>query len=146
MTEEAMTTESFGEQAGGSGPVRQGIDRSAGAGRGGSIVFVLLVAGILIGAATGVVLLGGNGSESYILLFLGVLATIGVFSLFAMATGILRTSASQAGNPLVKTVLDGAFDGVVVTDADGRVIYANTAYLDLIGATGPHDARPVERV
>jgi two-component system, cell cycle sensor histidine kinase and response regulator CckA len=146
MTEEAMTTDSFGAETGGSGPPRQAIDRSAGAARSGSIVLVLLVAGILIAAAAGIVLLGRGNSEPFILLFLAVLATIGVFSLFALASGILRTSAAETGSPLIKSVLDDAFDGVVVTDGDGRVIYANTAYLDLIGASGPHDARPVERV
>ena len=32
-------------------------------------------------------------------------------------------------------MVDEAFDGILVTDADGRVIYANAAYLDLIDAT-----------
>ena len=51
-----------------------------------------------------------------------------------------------AGNPLIKTVVDEAFDGILVTDADGRVPYANAAYLDLIDAATPTTMRPVERV
>ena len=43
-------------------------------------------------------------------------------------------------------MVDDAFDGVVVTDRDGRVIYANAAYLDLIDAADANDMRPVERV
>jgi two-component system, cell cycle sensor histidine kinase and response regulator CckA len=43
-------------------------------------------------------------------------------------------------------VVDEAFDGFVVTDGDGRVIYANPAYLDLIDAVDAKDLRPVERV
>jgi two-component system cell cycle sensor histidine kinase/response regulator CckA len=35
---------------------------------------------------------------------------------------------------------------VVVTDGDGRVLYANAAYLDLIDAPDTNDMRPVERV
>ncbi|MGD0025421.1 MAG: PAS domain-containing protein, partial [Xanthobacteraceae bacterium] len=130
----------------GSGPAREAIDRSAGTVRGGSVILVLLVAVMLVAAASGIVLLGRSNAEPYILVFLAVLATIGVFSLFALASGILRLSAAETGSPLVKAVLDGAFDGVVVTDGDGRVIYANAAYLDLIGATGANDMRPVERV
>ncbi len=125
---------------------RAAIDRSAAAGRGGSIGLVLVVAGCLIGAAAGIVLLGRDHPAPYILIFLAALATIGVFSLFALASGILRLASPQAGNPLIRAIIDGAFDGVVVTDGDGRVIYANAAYLDLIGASGPQDARPVERV
>jgi two-component system cell cycle sensor histidine kinase/response regulator CckA len=141
-----MTTDSFGQQANSSAQARSALDRSAAAGRGGSIVLVLLVAGFLIAGAAGIGFLGRERAEPYILIFLAILATIGVFGLFALASGILRLSGSQAGNPLIKAVLDGAFDGVVVTDADGRVIYANAAYLDLIGAADAHDARPVERV
>ena len=43
-------------------------------------------------------------------------------------------------------MVDGAFDGILVTDHAGRVFYANATYLDLIGATGVHDVRPIERV
>ena len=107
---------------------------------------MLLVAGFLIIGAAASCVLGRSNAEPYILDFLAVLATIGVFGLFALASGILRLSSAQSGNPLIKAVLDGAFDGIVVTDGDGRVIYANAAYLDLIGAADARDARPVERV
>jgi len=126
---------------------RAAIDRSAGAAaHGGSVILVLAVAGMVVGAATGIVVLGRSHAEPYILAFLAVLATVGVFSLFAVATGILRLSAREAVSPLIKSVLDDAFDGVLVTDHDGRVVYANTAYLDLIDAVDPQDVRPVERV
>ena len=127
------------------GGTRPSIDRSASASRGGSVVFVLLVAAFLVAAAAGIVFVGGSNAEPYILAFLAVLATIGVFSLFALACGILRLSAAETANPLTKAVVDGAFDAVVVTGADGRVIYANAAYLDLTYASDQHDLRPVER-
>ena len=111
----------------------------------GSIVLVLLVAALLVAAASGIVLVGGSNAEPYILAFLAVLATVGVFSLFALACGILRVSGGAAANPLIKAVVDGAFDGIVVTDHDGRVVYANAAYLDLIDAADANDMRPVER-
>src|SRR5580700_8674853 len=125
---------------------RKAIDRSAATERGGSVMLVLLVAGMLVAAATAIVVLGRSNAEPYILAFLAVLATVGVFSLFALACGILRLSATAAVSPLIKAVVDGAFDGVVVTDADGRVVYANAAYLDLIEASDLNDMRPVERV
>src|ERR1700728_1645095 len=125
---------------------RKAIDRSAATERGGSVMLVLLFAGMLVAAATAIVVLGRSNAEPYILAFLAVLATVGVFSLFALACGILRLSATGAVSPLIKSVVDGAFDGVVVTDADGRVVYANAAYLDLIQAADVNDMRPVERV
>src|ERR1700726_1035967 len=125
---------------------RKAIDRSAATERSGSVMLVLLCAGPLVAAATAIVVLGRSNAEPYILAFLAVLATVGVFSLFALACGILRLSAAGAVSPLIKSVVDGAFDGVVVTDADGRVVYANAAYLDLIEASDASDMRPVERV
>ena len=58
----------------------------------------------------------------------------------------MRFAGREQGNPLLKAVVDGAFDGILVTDQSGRVLYANAAYLDLIGVTDINDVRPIERV
>jgi two-component system, cell cycle sensor histidine kinase and response regulator CckA len=144
MTGQAMTTRM---SRSGADPkqARNGLDRSPRSER-GSIVLVVLVAAMLVGAGTGIVLLGRSNAEPYILAFLAMLATIGVFSLFALACGIMRMSAGEGVSPLIKSVVDGAFDGIVVTDGDGRVVYANAAYCELIGASDQNDMRPVERV
>jgi two-component system, cell cycle sensor histidine kinase and response regulator CckA len=146
MTDEAMTTDGFGERAGGSSPGRAAVDRSGVAGRGGSVTWVLLVAGFLIVGAAFIAVIGRGNAEPYIMVFLAILATVGVFGLFAFASGIMRLAAAPTGNPLIKSVLNSAFDGIVVTDGDSHVIYANAAYLDLIGAAEARDARSVERV
>ena len=143
MTEQAIT-EPFGGEPGGA-PPRPSIDRSTGASRGGSVILVLLVAAMLVAAATGIVVAGNQNAEPYILAFLAALATVGVFSLFALACGLLRFPAAQGVSPLIKSVVDGAFDGIVVTDREGRVVYANAAYLDLTNAADANDMRPVER-
>ncbi len=142
MTDEAMTTDGFSGQAEDPMPVRAVTGRAVGAGR---ILLVLLVAIMLIGAPSAIVLLGRHHGEPYVFVFLAVLATVGVFGLLALASGILRLSAPAVNDPLIQSVLDNAFDAIVVTDQAGRVIYANAAYLDLIGAAEVHDARPVER-
>jgi len=139
-----MTTHGMTESS--AGAARKAVDRSANAARPGSVVLVLLVAAMLVAAAAGIVMLGPSAAEQYILVLLAVLATVGVFSLFALASGILRLPAAEAGSPLIKAVVDDAVDGVVVTDGDGRVLYANAAYLDLIDAPDANDMRPVERV
>jgi two-component system cell cycle sensor histidine kinase/response regulator CckA len=130
------------------GRVRKAVDRSAGAGaaRTGSVILVLAVAAMLVAAATAIVILGRNNAEPYILGLLAVLATIGVFALFAFASGIMALSSREPASPLIKSVIDEAVDGVLVTDNAGRVIYANAAYLDLIDAVDANDMRPVERV
>jgi len=123
--------------------MRRGVDHTE---RGGSIGLVLLVALVLVGAAIGFLFIGRGAADVYILSVLAALATFGVFALFAYASGILRLSDRETGNPVIRAVADEAFDGIVVTDAAGRVLYANAAYLELVDATDPRDVRPVERV
>jgi len=101
---------------------------------------------LLVAAAAGLVYVGRDYAETYIVLLLAALGTVGVFALFALASGIMRFSGRDQGNPVLKAVVDNAFEGVVVTDQGGRVFYANAAYLDLIGAADENDVRPVERV
>jgi len=114
--------------------------------RRGSIALVLLVAVVLIGAAGGLMFIGRDQAEPYVLALLAVLGMVGVFSLFATAAGILQVAGKDHGNPVLTAVADGAVDGIVVTDPSGRVIYANAAYRALTDAVGTDDVRPVERV
>ena len=118
---------------------------AAGVERGGSIAMVLLVAVALVAALSAIMALGGSNAEQYTIAFLAVLASIGVFSLFAFACRILRVRATYRDNPLIKAVVDGTSEAVVVTAKDGRVVYANPAYLDLIEATNGKEIPPVER-
>ncbi len=107
---------------------------------------VLLIVLLLVGAAAGLIYVGPEHAETYILALLAVLGTVGVCALFAMASGIMRLASKVHGNPLLKAVVDNAFEGIVVIDQGGRVFYANPTYLDLIGAADNNDVRPIERV
>jgi two-component system cell cycle sensor histidine kinase/response regulator CckA len=128
------------------GPGRQAFDKSQSAPRSGSVGLVLLVALALVGAAAGLIYIEPPHAGTYILALLALLGTIGIFALFALASGIVQFSSRAQGHPLLKAVVDNAFDGIVVTDQSGRVFYANATYLDLIGATDSNDVRPIERV
>jgi two-component system, cell cycle sensor histidine kinase and response regulator CckA len=110
--------------------------------RRGSITLVLLVAAGLIAAAAGLMLVGG----SYVMFLLAVLGTIGVFSLFALAAGVLRLSGRETSDSMLEHVFEHSQEGIVVIDAGGRVLFANAAYRAIAGATGVHDVRPIERV
>ncbi len=114
--------------------------------RRGSIALVLLVAVLLVVAAAGLMMVGRNAAGPYVTIFLALLAVIGVFAVFALAAGVLRVSARDAGSPMLKNVIDNAYDGVVVTDAAGRVLFANAAYRVFADAVGLEEVRPVERV
>src|SRR4026209_1370053 len=58
-----MSTSGAIEVTASAAAARPAIDRTASAERGGSVLFVLLVAGILVGAATGIVVLGRSNSS-----------------------------------------------------------------------------------
>ncbi len=114
--------------------------------RGGSIGLVLLIAVVLVAAAVGLLQVGRGNTALYILILLAILGTIGVFSLFALASGILRFGTRERDDSEIRGLVDGAFDGILVTDAGGRVLYANEAYRQLIGAANAKEVRPIERV
>jgi two-component system, cell cycle sensor histidine kinase and response regulator CckA len=118
---------------------------SDGGPRAGSIGMVLLVAVVLVAAVVALLFLGRAQAEGYIMALLAGLAMVGVFALFAGAAGILRLNNADATEPLRSAVADGAPDGLLVTDAAGRVLYANPAYLTLVGARNIQEARPIER-
>ena len=152
MTEQLMSVPAISKVPAGSvsgelrgAEVGPAVD-AAGAERGGSIAMVLLVAVALLAALSAIMTLGGSNAEQYTIAFLAVLASIGVFALFAFACGILRVrAAAYRGNPLIKAVVDGTPEAVVVTANDGRVLYANPAYLDLIEAGDSKETQSVER-
>jgi two-component system cell cycle sensor histidine kinase/response regulator CckA len=122
------------------------VDRTQSGRHGGSIGLVLLVAIVLIAAGAGLIVVGRANAEPYLLALLATLAMAGVFLLLALAAGILRLSGKEAVSPIIKSLVDHAPHGLLVTDAGGRVVYANAAYLRLIDAAGADDVRPIERV
>ena len=124
---------------------RASVDRTR-TGHNGGIGFVLLIAVVLVGVGVGLMMIGRPRAEPYILFLLAVLAMFGVFLLFALAAGMLRFPGKDGANPLIRGLVDGASNAILVTDSAGRVVYANAAYLRLIEATSADDVRPVERV
>src|SRR6202012_679261 len=103
-------------------------------------------AGGIGAAAVALMTLGRAQAQPYILGLLALLATVGLFNLFAFAAGIIRFADRAADDPVMSRIADQSYDGLAVTDPRGHVVYSNAAYLALTGATGPQDVRPVERV
>jgi two-component system, cell cycle sensor histidine kinase and response regulator CckA len=114
--------------------------------RSGSIVLVLLVAGMLVAAALALMTIGRAQAQPYILGLLALLAMVGLFNLFAFAAGIIRFVDRAADDPVKSRIPDYGYDGIAVTDPRGHVVYCNGNYLALTGAANALEARPVERV
>ncbi|GGA47844.1 cell cycle histidine kinase CckA [Pelagibacterium lentulum] len=92
---------------------------------------VLLLALVFIGVAVGFSLMGDAVPSDMILLFLGILAVFGVFSLFALAAGLFRFVGGEDKRTVSRAIVDSLPYGAVVTDRDGKIVYANAAYADL---------------
>jgi two-component system, cell cycle sensor histidine kinase and response regulator CckA len=114
--------------------------------RSGSILLILLVAFGLVAVALALMTIGRAQAQPYILGLLSLLATVGLFNLFAFAAGIIRFADRATDDPVMSAIADHAFDGLAVTDPRGHVVYANAAYLSMTGAASAQEARPVERV
>src|ERR1700756_5142956 len=109
--------------------------------RSGSIVLVLLVAGGIVAAAVALMSIGRAEAQPYILGLLALLATVGLFNLFAFAAGIIRFADRAADDPVMSRIADQSYDGLAVTDPRGHVVYSNTAYLALTGAASALEVR-----
>ncbi|MCL2716673.1 MAG: PAS domain-containing protein, partial [Alphaproteobacteria bacterium] len=114
--------------------------------RSGSIALVLVLVAALLVVALVLMTLGPAQAQFFIFTIVVILATLGSFGLLAYAAGIIGFGDRNLYDPVVGRVADHAFDGLAVTDAGGRMVYFNSAYLALTGATGAQDVRPVERV
>ncbi|MCB1542627.1 MAG: PAS domain-containing protein, partial [Rhodoblastus sp.] len=119
------------------------IDRSE---RSGSPGLVLLLAAALVAIAAAFSFLPPDQAGRLLKALLAVLAMVGVLALFAYAVGFLQFSGQSVKNDITKVIADTGADGLLVTEGDSRVIYANEAYLTLSGAHGLADLRTIERL
>ena len=86
---------------------------------------------LFVGIAVIFALMGETASSDMVLLFLGILAVIGVFSLFALAAGLFRFVGGEEKRTLSRAVVDSLPYGALVTDRDGKIAYANARYAEL---------------
>jgi two-component system, cell cycle sensor histidine kinase and response regulator CckA len=120
-----------------------GVDKS---GKQGNALMVLLIAALLVGALVGSFYLSEEGRSHFVLWFLASLAAVGVLGMFLLAVGVLQIAGRSARNDLTKLIADSASDGILVTDTETRIIYANKHYMALSGAAEGTVVRPVERL
>nr|WP_319845633.1 response regulator [Terrihabitans sp. PJ23] len=111
----------------------------------GNIGLVLALAGALVAAALSLSYFDGEQAGFYVIVLLALLASIGIFFLFAVAIGILRPTTRRR-HDFARTLLADSDDGILVQDAGGTIIFANHAYLALSGAAGAADVRSLDRV
>ena len=124
-------------------PPSAALDRSD---HGGSPGLVLLFAACLIGAAAAFSFLPRDRSATLVMGVLAGLAIIGIVALFAYAIGFLQLAGHTSRNDLTKQICDSGSDGLIATDGDSKILYANDAYRAFCGAGEAAEIRGVERL
>lgn len=119
------------------------IDRTAPP---GNIKLVLALAGVLIGAGVALAFVGNEGGGFYFLVFMALLAAIGIFALFGFAIGILQLGGTRTSDDFARAVLTDFEEGLVVVSPNGEIVFANQSYLQLTGVDEVRHVRSVERV
>ena len=107
---------------------------------------LLLLVVCLCAAVAAFLLLPGELGVKSVSWTIAALAMFGVFSILLYAFGQLQFAGRAGRFDTTKAIADSNNDGLIVTDADSRIIYANEAYRILSGATGAADLKLVERL
>ena len=124
-------------------PIPAAFDRTE---RTGSPGLVLLLAVVLLAAAISYNFVPPSDATRLTLGLLCLLAVVGVVSLFAYAVGFLQLSGQSARNDITKAIADSGSDGLLVTEDDARILYANDSYMVISGARDAADIRTVDRL
>ncbi|MDI9847262.1 PAS domain-containing protein [Rhodoblastus sp. 17X3] len=119
------------------------VDRSE---RAGSPGMVLLLAVALVAVMAGFSFLPHEHATRLILALLAFLAFIGISALLAYAVGFLQIAGAQSRNDVTKIIADSSPDGLLVTEGESRIIYANETYMALSGAADGPGLRTVDRL
>ncbi len=124
-------------------PTSGALDRTE---RTGSPALVLLFAVLICAAAVTSSFLPVEQAERITIGLWAMLAIVGVIALFTYAVGFLQFSGQATRNDITKLIADTTLEGLLVTEGDTRVIYANEAYMALSSAHDIADLRTVERL
>ena len=115
-------------------------------GRIGNPVLILAFAMLMAGAVAAFSFLPNDEGATLAIVLLALFAVGGLCAFLAFAADLLQFSGQASRNDVAKLICDGNTEGLIVTGAGGKIIYANDAYLTLAGARGLADLRPVERL
>ena len=118
--------------------VRQTYGRSGtigGARRGWPLVSLILAALLAVTVGAGVWFLRGH-IAGWILIAGAILSFFGLIALFGFIAGVIHIGSGEKDKAFFDGLADALGEACVVTDARGRAVYANAAYLKLAGQAG----------
>jgi two-component system cell cycle sensor histidine kinase/response regulator CckA len=112
--------------------------------RGGTVLRIILLAVVLLGVAVSFVVFQQALDNEVVLGLLGILAMVGIFFIVSSLIGLVEVMPQSRSDELARDFLAGHPDGIVVTDAKGRVVYANSAYGRMTGAASGRNVQSLE--
>jgi two-component system, cell cycle sensor histidine kinase and response regulator CckA len=122
---------------------RNAIDRSE---RSGNVWLLILLAVVLPASFLGLGFVTGDQARPLIMGLLALLGVAGVFFIAAYAIGALQFSGQSSRNDLTKLIADSSSEGLLVVEDNGRVVYANEAYMSFASAGDLTEIKTVERL
>ncbi len=114
--------------------------------RPGNVGLVMALALALVGGVAAYFFTPGLITPRVGMLMFAAFALAGVFFLFAYAVGLIHFRSRASGEGVATRIADSSNEGLLVTDADQRIIYANEAYMALCGAQDSAGVATVERL
>ena len=131
-----MTKQHMG--ADGEGPL---VDRGT---RSGTALRIILLALVLLAAAAAFVVFKNQLDNEIVLGLLGILAMMGIFFIVSAVIGFVEVMPQSHSDTLARSFLANQPEGILITDAEGRVVYANAAYGRMTGATKATEVQTLE--
>ena len=112
--------------------------------RGGTIIRIALLALVLIAVAAAFVVFQNALDNEIVLGLLGILAMVGIFFLVSSIIGLVEVMPQSRSDELARSFLTSHPDGILITDAKGHIVYANSAYGRMTGATRRNNVQSIE--
>ena len=124
-------------------PKAAALDRTDRASNPGMLALVLVC---LVASVTAFIFLPGDWGHKAVSWTIAGFAIVGVFALLTYAFGALQFAGRTRRFDTAQAIADQNVDGLIVTDAHSRVIYANETYRAFSGGDSAAAIRPVERL
>jgi len=115
--------------------------------RAGQPLLVIALASACIAIMACLAWLPNEQTQMLLLVLLLILAFFGAMALIGLAAGFLRTNSARVGDDVARLLSDTSPDGLLVTEGESVVVYANEAYAVLAGGrAGGGGLRAVDRL
>jgi len=122
----------------GDGPL---VDRRGGV---GMALRILLLALALIAASAAFIVFRDQLDNQVVLGVLGILAMMGIFFIVSAVIGFVEVMPQSNSDTLARRFLASQPEGTLITDPEGRIVFANAAYGSMTGASKATEVQTLE--